>query len=152
MEPSKASFLLSIIGIINVFGRILCGYIADFPSVDSLLLNNICLVISTFAVGLTPLCSSYTSYIIVASFFAVGICKFGIFRFILQMFKFFSCFRRLHLTHFHYLSRFTGLGKVNERFWLADLVQRSCSNFRVTRCWRFVRRNPKLFGGLLHGR
>lgn len=73
VDPAAASFLLSIIGIVNTFGRIICGYIADFPSVDSLLLNNICLVISTVAVAATPLAGSYFSYVMVAIVFGIAI-------------------------------------------------------------------------------
>ncbi|XP_028172095.1 monocarboxylate transporter 12-like [Ostrinia furnacalis] len=47
VEAGKASFLLSIIGITNTIGRIACGWVADFPWMDSLLLNNLCLVIAT---------------------------------------------------------------------------------------------------------
>uniref|UniRef100_A0A336N0X6 CSON009264 protein n=1 Tax=Culicoides sonorensis TaxID=179676 RepID=A0A336N0X6_CULSO len=73
IEPKSASLLISIIGITNTVGRIGCGYIADFPQVNSLLLNNICLVLSTIAVAAVPLCSSYTSYIIVAILFGFAI-------------------------------------------------------------------------------
>lgn len=73
IEPKSASFLISIIGITNTFGRIGCGYIADFPKVNSLLLNNICLVLSTISVAAVPLCSSYTSYVIVAILFGIAI-------------------------------------------------------------------------------
>lgn len=70
---NSASFLLSIIGITNTFGRVFCGYIADFPKVDSLLLNNCCLVISTIAVAATPFCVTYEHYIIMAIFFGLAI-------------------------------------------------------------------------------
>lgn len=73
VEQSKASFLLSIIGITNTIGRIACGWVADFPWMDSLLLNNICLVIATISVALTPFCSSYASYVAVAIAFGIAI-------------------------------------------------------------------------------
>ncbi|XP_017486477.1 PREDICTED: monocarboxylate transporter 4 [Rhagoletis zephyria] len=73
IEDSSASFLLSIIGITNTFGRVICGYVADFPSVDSLLLNNVCLLVSTVAVSLTPLCSSYGAYVTMSIFFGAAI-------------------------------------------------------------------------------
>lgn len=73
---AKASLLLSIIGITNTFGRIACGYFADFPQVNALLVNNICLVISTIAVSLTPFCNSYGAYITMAIFFGVAVCKY----------------------------------------------------------------------------
>ncbi|XP_019864725.1 monocarboxylate transporter 3 isoform X2 [Aethina tumida] len=73
IEMAKASLLLSIIGITNTFGRIACGYFADFPQVNALLVNNICLVISTIAVSLTPFCNSYGAYITMAIFFGVAV-------------------------------------------------------------------------------
>ncbi|XP_069697848.1 monocarboxylate transporter 14 isoform X3 [Periplaneta americana] len=73
IDSNSASFLLSIIGITNTVGRVVCGFVADFPWVDALLLNNICLVVSTLAVASTPLCSSYISYIVMAVFFGIAI-------------------------------------------------------------------------------
>ncbi|KAG5678545.1 hypothetical protein PVAND_008212 [Polypedilum vanderplanki] len=73
IDKTQAPLLLSVIGITNTFARIVCGYVADFPSVDSLFLNNICLVICTISVGITPLCTSFTSYIIMAFFFGLAI-------------------------------------------------------------------------------
>ncbi|XP_014098759.1 monocarboxylate transporter 14 [Bactrocera oleae] len=73
IEDSSASFLLSIIGITNTFGRVICGYVADFPKVDSLFLNNVCLLISTVAVTLTPLCSTYGAYVTMSIFFGIAI-------------------------------------------------------------------------------
>lgn len=54
-------------------GRVACGYVADFPQVDSLLLNNVCLIISTLAVAATPFCHSYASYIAMSIFFGIAI-------------------------------------------------------------------------------
>ncbi|CAH0552901.1 unnamed protein product [Brassicogethes aeneus] len=73
IEQSQASFLLSIIGITNTVGRIACGYFADFPQVNALFVNNVCLVISTIAVAMTPLCHSYGAYITMAVFFGVAV-------------------------------------------------------------------------------
>uniref|UniRef100_A0A1Q3FM91 Putative monocarboxylate transporter n=1 Tax=Culex tarsalis TaxID=7177 RepID=A0A1Q3FM91_CULTA len=73
IEQNSASFLISIIGITNTVGRIVCGYVADFPKVDALFLNNICLVISTFAVSLTPFCHSYASYVAMAIAFGIAV-------------------------------------------------------------------------------
>lgn len=73
VDRNSASYLLSVIGITNTVGRVACGYVADFPKVDSLLLNNICLVVSTVAVALTPFCTSLTSFIVMAIFFGIAI-------------------------------------------------------------------------------
>ncbi|XP_059049944.1 monocarboxylate transporter 3 isoform X3 [Achroia grisella] len=73
VDPSQASFLLSIIGITNTIGRIACGWVADFPWMDSLLLNNLCLVIATISVAAIPFCTSYGCYIAVAIAFGLAI-------------------------------------------------------------------------------
>ncbi|XP_045485559.1 monocarboxylate transporter 4 isoform X1 [Pieris rapae] len=73
VDESKASFLLSIIGITNTFGRIMCGWVADFPWMDSLLLNNICLVIATISVAVIPFCTTYAAYVAVAIAFGLAI-------------------------------------------------------------------------------
>ncbi|CAG9562438.1 unnamed protein product [Danaus chrysippus] len=73
VEQSQASFLLSIIGITNTIGRIACGWVADFPWMDSLLLNNICLVIATISVAVTPFCTTYAAYVAVAIAFGIAI-------------------------------------------------------------------------------
>ncbi|KAI5636277.1 major facilitator superfamily domain-containing protein [Phthorimaea operculella] len=73
VDASSASLLLSIIGVTNTFARIGCGFIADFPWMDSLVLNNACLAIATVAVGLTPFCTTYITYICVAVAFGIAI-------------------------------------------------------------------------------
>ncbi|XP_050428062.1 monocarboxylate transporter 1 isoform X3 [Adelges cooleyi] len=73
IDSKQASFLLSIIGITNTIGRVVCGFVADFPWVDSLLLNNICLLISTAAVAATPFCVTYTHYVIMSVFFGIAV-------------------------------------------------------------------------------
>jgi predicted MFS family arabinose efflux permease len=76
IDDNSASFLLSIIGITNTIGRVVVGYVADFPNVNALLMNNICLVVSTVAVAATPLCNSYPAFIAMSIFFGIAICKF----------------------------------------------------------------------------
>ncbi|KAM7355290.1 monocarboxylate transporter 14 [Cochliomyia hominivorax] len=73
IEADSASFLISIIGITNTIGRVVCGYVADFPQVNSLFLNNICLLICTVFVFLTPLCVGYGAYVAMSIFFGIAI-------------------------------------------------------------------------------
>lgn len=73
VSTNAASFLISIIGITNTVGRIFCGYIADFPCVNSLLLNNICLIISTLSIAAMPFCFEYWSYVVVSIFFGIAV-------------------------------------------------------------------------------
>ncbi|VVC31577.1 Hypothetical protein CINCED_3A004850 [Cinara cedri] len=73
IDSNQASYLLSIIGITNTIGRVVCGFVADFPRVDSLFLNNICLLISTVAVAATPFCMTYAHFVIMAIFFGIAV-------------------------------------------------------------------------------
>ncbi|KAJ8965757.1 hypothetical protein NQ314_003915 [Rhamnusium bicolor] len=73
IETGSASFLLSIIGITNTVGRIACGYFADFPQVNALLVNNICLIIAAVSVGLIPFCHTYIAYTASSIFFAIAL-------------------------------------------------------------------------------
>lgn len=73
IDSNSASFLLSIIGITNTIGRVVVGYVADFPKVNALLMNNICLVVSTVVVAATPFCNSYASYIAMSIFFGIAV-------------------------------------------------------------------------------
>lgn len=59
VSPDKAAFLLSIIGIINTFGRLFFGWLTDRPTVDSLFVNNMSLALSGVCVLLVPFCTSY---------------------------------------------------------------------------------------------
>lgn len=72
---ADASWLLSVIGITNTAGRVACGYVADFPRVDSLLLNNVCLIMATLAVTATPFCYTMLDYVIMSTFFGIAICE-----------------------------------------------------------------------------
>lgn len=73
IDASSASFLLSIIGITNTIGRIICGYFADFPQVNALLVNNLCLVLAAVSVAFTPFCHTYMAYTIVSVLFAIAV-------------------------------------------------------------------------------
>lgn len=76
IEAGKASLLISAIGILNTIVRILLGYFADFPQINALLVNNICLVIAALSVGLAPFCHTYAAYMAMSSAFAIAIGKF----------------------------------------------------------------------------
>jgi hypothetical protein len=69
------SSLISIIGLTNTFGRIACGYVADFPSVNSLFLNNICLCLCAIALAIIPLVHTFATYTAAAVLFGVGLGK-----------------------------------------------------------------------------
>jgi len=69
----EASFLLSIIGIANVVGRIGFGYLADQPRVNRLWLYNLAVIIAGGAMVLLIFCLSYTSLAVMSAFFGAFI-------------------------------------------------------------------------------
>ncbi|KAH9507596.1 hypothetical protein Btru_051540 [Bulinus truncatus] len=54
MSEERANFLISIIGITNTLGRIVCGWLADRPYVSPLLMNNFALLTAGTVVLLCP--------------------------------------------------------------------------------------------------
>lgn len=62
--PNKATFLLSILGISNTFGRILFGWINDRPWADCLLIHNVSLLVAGVATCLVPLMKGYIVLVI----------------------------------------------------------------------------------------
>lgn len=72
IDPTKAAFLLSVVGITNTIGRVASGFLADLRFVDSLVINNVALVVSAIALFLEPLCDSYESLVVFAAVY--GLC------------------------------------------------------------------------------
>merc|ERR1712071_569393 len=70
ISETDAPFLISIIGIINTVGRLLVGWLSDFPFVDSLFVTNVCIAVSGISVFCVPLCSDYISFCAVSGLFS----------------------------------------------------------------------------------
>ncbi|XP_026274709.1 uncharacterized protein LOC113203957 isoform X3 [Frankliniella occidentalis] len=68
-----ASLLISVIGIVNTASRVACGWLADQPKVDSLLLNNVCLLLCGLTTGAVPFAHDIYSFMVIAVVFAVAI-------------------------------------------------------------------------------
>ena len=66
---SFISLFLFSTGITNTIGRVLTGAIADLRKVDSLIINNISLIITGLATALSPLCKSYMTLCIYTAVF-----------------------------------------------------------------------------------
>ena len=45
IDRSEASFLISVMGIGSIFGKIVLGYISDRPCINRLYLYNLCIVV-----------------------------------------------------------------------------------------------------------
>ena len=76
IDEGSASFLLSIIGITNTVGRVISGYISDFPAVDSLFVTNVCIAVSGLSVFCVPFCYDYASFCVACTFFGLFSCMF----------------------------------------------------------------------------
>ena len=73
VTADQAAFLLSVIGVSNTIGRILCGFVADFAWVDSLCVINISFLLSAACVFTFPFLSSFTEFVILSLIFGVCI-------------------------------------------------------------------------------
>jgi len=71
ITKDSASFLISVIGISNTLGRVVSGWLSDFPWVNSLVVTNMAIILSAVSVFLFPFCTSYTAFVIVALFFGL---------------------------------------------------------------------------------
>ena len=68
----RGAFLLSIIGIFNTTGRILCGWLSDKSWADALKIYNAALIIGG---GSTMVCSFLHNYVLLAIYAAIfGTC------------------------------------------------------------------------------
>jgi predicted MFS family arabinose efflux permease len=76
IDPRQATFLLSILGICNTFGRILCGWISDQSWADCLLIHNMALVIAGVATCCVPLLNSFPLLVIYCVIFGSCIAAF----------------------------------------------------------------------------
>ncbi|KAK2727595.1 monocarboxylate transporter 14-like [Artemia franciscana] len=71
IDSTMAGYLLSIIGVTNIVGRLLSGYSADMPSVDSLLVTNICIALSGVFIFCVPLVNGFAGMAALAGLFGL---------------------------------------------------------------------------------
>ena len=69
-------FLVSVIGIGNTVGRVVCGLVTSLPGVDALLLNNIFISIGGIATMCSGLSDAKEYLFFYAALFGLSICKF----------------------------------------------------------------------------
>jgi hypothetical protein len=58
ISMEDAAFLISVIGISNTLGRVISGWVSDFPWVNSLVVTNIAIILSAITVFLFPFCGA----------------------------------------------------------------------------------------------
>lgn len=74
-ERDMASFLISGIGLTNIFGRLFWGWLADRPNMDPLIIYNACILLVGVVLGFVPLCTDYTGLMAVCVVFGFFVCK-----------------------------------------------------------------------------
>lgn len=75
VSPLRAAYLLTVLGCSNTIGRIVVGVIGSRSWVDSLVLNNIALIIAGGSTVALPFCESYALQILFAAAFGVCVGK-----------------------------------------------------------------------------
>uniref|UniRef100_A0A7E4ZSD8 MFS domain-containing protein n=1 Tax=Panagrellus redivivus TaxID=6233 RepID=A0A7E4ZSD8_PANRE len=80
IPPSLTKYLVVCLGAVNVVGRIACGYIADHPKVDPLIVTNISLILAGIATILVPFATEFWHYIAYCVVFAIGVACFAALR------------------------------------------------------------------------
>lgn len=76
----EQSYLLLSMGIVNFFGRIICGAISAMPKVDPLLVHNVAVISAGLATCSVPLLTHYWMYLIYTIPFACGVACFSALR------------------------------------------------------------------------
>uniref|UniRef100_A0A224YTN2 Integral to membrane n=1 Tax=Rhipicephalus zambeziensis TaxID=60191 RepID=A0A224YTN2_9ACAR len=71
IDKDKAAFLLSLIGITNMIGRLIFGWLSDLPQINCLLLNNLSLCLSGIAVFILPFCYTYPTTVATCMIFGL---------------------------------------------------------------------------------
>ncbi|KAF2347093.1 Major facilitator superfamily [Trinorchestia longiramus] len=74
IDGTRATFLISIIGITNTVGRVLSGLLADMDRVNALYVNNLCVLCSGICVFFTPFATTYASFVTLSIFFGFFVC------------------------------------------------------------------------------
>lgn len=80
VPESQKNNLLVYLGLVNTIARVLCGYIADKPSVDALQISNISIIIGGIATCFVPFLTEYWMFVMYTIPFALGVACFSALR------------------------------------------------------------------------
>jgi len=69
IDKEKAPFLISIIGIANIIGKLFTGWFTDLTCVNSFLVKNIFICLTGVSIILLPFCTAYWMFSVVAAMF-----------------------------------------------------------------------------------
>ncbi|KAE9413257.1 hypothetical protein Angca_006266, partial [Angiostrongylus cantonensis] len=81
LTQAQKSLPISLLGIINIAARIVCGgWIADRPQVDALLVSNVALMVAGIATCMVPFFTEFWHFIVFCIPFATGVACFAALR------------------------------------------------------------------------
>ncbi|XP_043218208.1 monocarboxylate transporter 12-like [Amphibalanus amphitrite] len=83
IDEASATFIISLIGIMNTVGRVGCGWISDHPRVDALFVNNAAIITAGVASIASPSFQTYEMLMAYAVVFGMAIACFASLRSIL---------------------------------------------------------------------
>lgn len=73
IDGGRAALLLSIIGITNTVGRVLTGVLANMNKIDSLVINNVAMLLCGVATFVCPFCNDFVLLCIVSAVFGLSV-------------------------------------------------------------------------------
>lgn len=79
-EPTQRSLPLTLIGIFNIVCRVLCGIVADHPTMSALQVSNIATIIAGLSMLFVPYCTELWHYIVFCIPFSAGVACFAALR------------------------------------------------------------------------
>ena len=74
ISVEDASILISVIGIVNMFGEIILGWAGDRPWINPSIVYAVCMLFCGAVIAVVPLLNSYWSLCFVAGGFGFGAC------------------------------------------------------------------------------
>ncbi|KAL3095392.1 hypothetical protein niasHS_007491 [Heterodera schachtii] len=79
-REGSSQLLLVLLGLFNLIGRVLCGFVSDHPKVDPLMLSNFSLILGGFATAFAPFLSRLWMFALYCFPFAFGAASFAALR------------------------------------------------------------------------
>ena len=72
-DKEQASFLISLVGMVNTAGIVLVGYVGDWPTISPALLYSLAICLSGLSIFLIPLIESYSGLAFLSSLYGLTI-------------------------------------------------------------------------------
>lgn len=72
VSQERATFLVSILGIVNIIARVLCGFLSDHPKMNALMINNVALILAGLATIFVPFMNSFGLLVFYCVIFGFG--------------------------------------------------------------------------------